>query len=259
MSERGESRGRVAIVTGGGSGIGRAIGRELAARGFRVAVTDLDLTAAEDTARGCGGHAYRLDVTDPDATQQVVEQVTGELGELALFVANAGISKMQRFLDVAPADLSATLEVNTKGVFFSGQAAARQMVAQGGGGVIVNVASMAGKQGGVPFLSDYVASKFAVVGLTQAMAYELAEHAIRVNCVCPGFVDTPMQAREVEWEAELRASSAKEVRASWVAATPLRRLEQPEDVARAVAFLAGPDAAFVTGEALAVNGGAFMD
>ena len=113
-------------------------------------------------------------------------------------VANAGVSKMQRFLDVTPGDLARTLEVNTYGVFFCGQAAARAMIQLGTPGVIVNTASMAAKQGRVPFLSDYVASKFAVLGLTQSMAFELAEHGIRVNCVCPGYVATPMQERELD-------------------------------------------------------------
>jgi NAD(P)-dependent dehydrogenase (short-subunit alcohol dehydrogenase family) len=115
------------------------------------------------------------------------------------------------------------------------------------------------QQGRVPFLADYVASKFGVVGLTQAMAFELAPYGIRVNSVCPGYVATPMQDRELGWEAGLRGVSPDQVRRLWIDDTPLGRLETSEDVARAVAFLAGPDAGFITGEALAVNGGAFMD
>jgi NAD(P)-dependent dehydrogenase (short-subunit alcohol dehydrogenase family) len=118
---------------------------------------------------------------------------------------------------------------------------------------------MAGKQGRVPFLADYVASKFGVVGLTQAMAFELAEHGITVNSVCPGYVATPMQEREQEWEAHLRGTTPDEVRQLWIDDTPLRRLEQPEDVAKVVAFLLSEDARFMTGEAVAINGGAFMD
>jgi NAD(P)-dependent dehydrogenase (short-subunit alcohol dehydrogenase family) len=166
---------------------------------------------------------------------------------------------MQSFLDVSPADLRRTLAVNLEGIFWCGQAAARVMVARGAGGTIINTASMAGKQGRVPYLADYVASKFGVVGLTQAMAFELAPHGITVNSVCPGYVATPMQDRELGWEAGLRGVTPEEVRQLWIADTPLGRLETPEDVARAVAFLAGPDARFITGEALAVNGGAFMD
>jgi NAD(P)-dependent dehydrogenase (short-subunit alcohol dehydrogenase family) len=140
-----------------------------------------------------------------------------------------------------------------------GQVAARQLIEQGRGGAIVNVASMAGKRGAVPYLAHYVASKFAVVGLTQAMAYELAPHGIRVNSVCPGYVETGMQERELAWEAELRGTTPAAVRELYLDDTPLGRLETPEDVARAVAFLLGDDAAFITGEALAVNGGAHMD
>jgi NAD(P)-dependent dehydrogenase (short-subunit alcohol dehydrogenase family) len=118
---------------------------------------------------------------------------------------------------------------------------------------------MAGKQGRVAYLADYVASKFGVVGLTQAMAFELAPLGIRANSVCPGYVATPMQERELGWEAELRGTTVDAVREMYLADTPMRRLELPEDVARVVGFLASSDAAFITGEAIAVNGGAFMD
>jgi meso-butanediol dehydrogenase/(S,S)-butanediol dehydrogenase/diacetyl reductase len=249
----------VAVVTGAGSGIGRAIASGLAGRGFDVGVTDLNLDAAGETAAAFGGEAMGLDVTDPEASAAVAEAVADRHGGLDVWVSNAGISKMQRFLDVSPADLRQTLAVNLEGIFFCGQAAARVMAARSIRGTIVNLASMAGKQGRVPFLADYVASKFGVVGLTQAMAFELAPYGITVNSVCPGYVATPMQDRELGWEAALRGVSPDEVRQLWIADTPLGRLESPEDVARVVAFLAGPDARFITGEALAVNGGAFMD
>jgi meso-butanediol dehydrogenase / (S,S)-butanediol dehydrogenase / diacetyl reductase len=245
----------VAVVTGAGSGIGRAIATELARRDFTVVATDVNLAAAQETAAGFGGAAVQLDVTDPDQARRVAK----EIGEFGVWVSNAGISRMQGFLDVSAADLRRTLAVNLEGVFFCGQAAAREMVARGIRGTIVNVASMAGKQGRVPYLADYVASKFGVVGLTQAMAFELAPHGITVNSVCPGYVATPMQDRELGWEAGLRGVSPEQVKQLWIDDTPLGRLETPQDVARAVAFLTGPDARFITGEALAVNGGAFMD
>ena len=257
---------KIAVVTGAGSGIGRAIAAELAARDHTVVVTDLDLGAAEATAKELGGDvsALVLDVTDAAQAKSVAESVAQRHGAIDVWVSNAGISKMQRFLDVTPEDLRRTLAVNLEGIFLCGQAAAAVMIAsasQGaaGGGVIVNVASMAGKQGRVPYLADYVASKFGVVGLTQAMAFELAPHGITVNSVCPGYVVTPMQARELGWESALRGTTEDTVRQLWIDDTPLGRLEAPQDVARAVAFLAGPDARFITGEALAVNGGAFMD
>jgi meso-butanediol dehydrogenase / (S,S)-butanediol dehydrogenase / diacetyl reductase len=250
---------KIAVVTGAGSGIGRAIATELAARDHYVVVTDLDLAAAEATAKELGAAALRLDVTDGAQAKSVAQRVAEERGAIDVWVSNAGISKMQSFLDVTPEDLRRTLAVNLEGIFLCGQAAAAAMIAGGAGGVIVNVASMAGKQGRVPYLSDYVASKFGVVGLTQAMAFELAPHGITVNSVCPGYVATPMQEREVGWEATLRGTTEEKVRQLYIDDTPLGRLETPQDVARAVAFLAGQDARFITGEALAVNGGAFMD
>jgi NAD(P)-dependent dehydrogenase (short-subunit alcohol dehydrogenase family) len=166
---------------------------------------------------------------------------------------------MKRFIDITAEDYDFTLDVNLKGVFFCGQAAAKVMINQGKGGTIVNTASMAGKQGRVPFLADYVASKFGVVGLTQAMAFELAPFNITVNSVCPGFVETPMQERELAWEAELKGTNPQAVKESWIADTPLGRLQRPEDVAHVVGFLLSSKADFLTGESLSVNGGAYMD
>ena len=250
----------VAVVTGAGSGIGAAIAHELARHGHHIIVTDVDVASAIETASAIeGAEAHGLDVTDPNSSQSLVESIVAQHGRLDVWVSNAGISKMQSFIDVSPADLRRTFDVNTYGVFYCGQAAARAMIALGSPGAIINTASMAAKAGGVPFLSDYVASKFAVLGLTQAMAYELAPYGIRVNCVCPGFVATAMQTRELAWEADLRGVEPDAVRQMWIDATPLGRLETPEDVAKVVAFLASDAAGFLTGEAISVNGGAHMD
>jgi NAD(P)-dependent dehydrogenase (short-subunit alcohol dehydrogenase family) len=255
---------KTVVVTGAGSGIGRSISKELAELGWRVVVTDINKSAAEETAalllggKDRGHEAHALNVTNPADSIAVANDVSQRLG-LDAWVSNAGVSKMKRFVDIQESEYEFTLDVNLKGVFFCGQAAAQAMIHQGNGGVIVNTASMAGKQGRVPFLADYVASKFGVVGLTQAMAFELAEHNITVNSICPGFVATPMQERELAWEAELKGSTAEEVKNSWIEATPLARLQKPEDVADAVGFLLSSKARFITGEALSVNGGAYMD
>ncbi|WP_458317351.1 SDR family NAD(P)-dependent oxidoreductase [Mycolicibacterium brisbanense] len=254
---------KTVVVTGAGSGIGRAIATILAQRDWRVVVTDINGDAAREVAASLanpdtGHESAVLNVTEPDDAAAVASGVADRHG-LDAWVNNAGISFMHKFLDAPIARYDQTMDVNLKGVFVCGQAAARAMVRSGTAGAIVNTASMAGKQGRVPFLSDYVASKFGVVGLTQAMAYELGEHGITVNCVCPGYVETPMQSRELGWEAELRGITPEGVRTMMIDDTPLGRLEQPEDVARVVAFLLSEDARFVTGEALAVNGGAYMD
>jgi meso-butanediol dehydrogenase / (S,S)-butanediol dehydrogenase / diacetyl reductase len=254
---------KTVVVTGAGSGIGRAIATTLAEREWRVIVTDIDGDAAGAVAAalpnaGVQHESAVLNVSSPADASSIADDVADRLG-LDAWVSNAGISFMHPFLDAPIERYDQTMDVNLKGVFVCGQAAARAMVRTGSAGAIVNTASMAGKQGRVPFLSDYVASKFGVVGLTQAMAFELGEHGITVNCVCPGYVETPMQSRELEWEARLRGISTEGVRKMMIDDTPLRRLEQPEDVARSVAFLLSDDARFITGEALAVNGGAYMD
>ncbi len=250
----------IACVTGAGSGIGAAIAQVLCDRGFHVIVSDISLEAAQSVAGQLkAAEAVQLDVTDPNSCQEVVNQVIAKHGVIDVWVSNAGISKMQNFVDISAEDLKRTFEVNTFGVFYCGQVAAKAMIEKGTKGVIINTASMAAKQGRAPFLADYVASKFAVVGLTQAMAFELAPYGIRVNAVCPGFVATPMQDRELDWEAKLRGSDPESVKNSWIKDTPLGRLETPEDVAKVVAFLASDDAQFLTGESISVNGGAYMD
>jgi len=252
---------RTAVVTGAGSGIGRGIATTLAERGWRVVVTDINADAAAATAAGLTGTGHehhRLDVTNRAGAAALADDIADRLG-LDAWINNAGVSAMARFVDVSEEQYDRSLQINLKAVFFCGQAAARAMIRTGRKGTIINTASMAAKQGRVPFLSDYVASKFGVLGLTQAMAFELAEHGITVNCVCPGFVATPMQSRELEWEAALSGTTPEQVKQAWIDATPLGRLETPDDVARSVAFLASDDARFITGEALSVNGGAYMD
>ncbi|HSR10650.1 MAG TPA: SDR family NAD(P)-dependent oxidoreductase [Thermodesulfobacteriota bacterium] len=261
---------KTAAVSGAGSGIGRAVALELSKAGARVCVSDVKLQSAEDTAAAiaaAGGEAtaMRLDVTRKADAENAVARVVRQWGRLDVWVNNAGVSTMNRFLDLTEEEWDFNLGVNAKGTFFCTQAAGRQMSAQepekksGLRGKIINIASMAGRRGNAPLLAHYVASKFAVVGLTQAAAGELAAFGITVNSVCPGYVRPSMQEREVGWEARLRSLSEEEVRRLYVADTPLRRLETPEDVARVVLFLASPAADFMTGAAIHVNGGAWME
>jgi NAD(P)-dependent dehydrogenase (short-subunit alcohol dehydrogenase family) len=248
-----------AVVTGAGNGIGAAIARELKDRGYVVAVTDVSAEAAAGVARELDTVSIRLDVTDREEIRRVIAQAENQIGPIDIWVSNAGVSTMVPFLEISDSDWDQMLSINLSGVFYCGQEIARHYVANRRRGVIVNTASMAAKRGGIPYLAHYVASKFGVVGLTQAMAYELAPHGIRVNCVCPGYVATSMQERELVWEGKLRGMSPEEVRDLYIRDTPMGRIETTEDVAKAVAFLAGPDSDFITGEALSVNGGAFMD
>jgi NAD(P)-dependent dehydrogenase (short-subunit alcohol dehydrogenase family) len=245
------------LVTGSGRGIGAAIAAEFAAAGERVAVADLDEASAKQHAARINGLGLKVDVTNRESIEAAAAAAERELGPISVWVSNAGVSTMANFLDVSEEDWDFVMAVNAKGPFLCGQVAGRLMQARGG--AIVNLASLAGKRGGIPYLAHYVASKFAVVGLTQAMAYELAPYGIRVNCVCPGYVQTSMQSREIEWEAGLRGLTNDEVIALYQKDVPLGRLETPEDVAKAVVFLASDSARYITGEALAVHGGSYMD
>lgn len=249
--------GRCAVVTGGAVGIGRAICAALAARGARVAVADIDAAAAHRTAADLGpGHAaVEIDVTRRASVEAGLAAAAEALGGFDLLCANAGVSTMNRAIDLTDAEWDHNFDVNARGVFLTNQIAARRFLDQGAG-CIVNTASLAGKVG-APLLAHYSASKFAVVGWTQALARELAPAGIRVNAVCPGFVRTGMQKREVAWEAELRGMTPEAVVADYVAQTPLGRLEEAEDVAEVVAFLASDAARFMTGQAVLVDGGVY--
>jgi meso-butanediol dehydrogenase/(S,S)-butanediol dehydrogenase/diacetyl reductase len=252
--------GRRALVTGAGGGIGRAIARALAREGARVAATDLDGDAARAVAGEIGPAAYgaALDVTRAAEVEAALADARARLGGLDVLCANAGVSTMAPVHDLTEEEWDLNMAVNAKGVFLANREAVRLWRADGTRGVIVNTASLAAKAG-APLLAHYSASKFAVLGFTQALAREAAPLGIRVNCVCPGFVRTPMQARELVWEAGLRGMSADAVRDEYVGLTPLGRIEEPEDVADTVVFLCSDLARFVTGEALNVTGGVRMD
>jgi meso-butanediol dehydrogenase / (S,S)-butanediol dehydrogenase / diacetyl reductase len=256
---------KFAAVTGAAMGMGKAIAEMLAAEGADVAVTDLDEQLARQTAEGIigkGGRAvaWKLDVTDRSAIKKVIAEIITQFGRIDIWVNNAGISSMTAFLDLTEREWDSMHSVNGSGVFFCSQEAARHMVARGGGGKIINNASMAGKRGGnAPYLAHYVYTKFGVIGLTQAMAKELAPYGITVNAVCPGYVATPMQQRELIWEGKLRNMTPEAVFKSYIDDTPLGRIETADDIAKVITFLASSDSDFITGESINVNGGAFMD
>lgn len=253
-----ELHGRRALVTGGAQGIGRAIAAALTQRGVRTAIADIDLEAARLAAAEIGGGAAAvgIDVRRRESVERAFAETLAQLGGCEILIANAGVSTMQHALEITDAEWDFNFDVNARGVFLANQIAARHFVAQGTG-CIVNTASLAAKVG-APLLAHYSASKFAVLGWTQALARELAPKGVRVNAVCPGFVKTGMQSREIEWEARLRGISPEQVVAEYVAQTPLGRLERPEDVADVVVFLCSDQARFMTGQGVNVTGGVYM-
>ena len=252
--------GKKALVTGGGRGIGLAIVRAFVREGAQVAVTDLDLASAEavSSEQQDRARAFRLDVTDGAETGRVFDAALDWMQGLDLVAANAGISTMNRVVSLSEEEWDSNMAVNAKGVFLTNREAVRRFLASGTEWVIVNTASLAGKIG-APLLAHYAASKFAVVGFTQSLAKEVGEHGIRVNAICPGFVRTSMQEREIVWEGKLRGMSAEAVRDEYVSATPLGRIEEPEDIAEIAVFLASDLARFLTGESINASGGVLMD
>lgn len=260
MAGHGLLGGRRALVTGAASGIGLAIVRAFVREGARVGVSDINLDAARSVAAELGpaARAFRLDVTDADETARTFKAAADWMGGLDLVAANAGISTMNPVVDLSEEEWDANMAVNAKGVFLTDREAVRHFLATGTKGVIVNTASLAAKIG-VPLLAHYAASKFAVVGFTQSLAKEVGAHGIRVNAVCPGYVRTAMQEREIAWEGKLRGMTPQAVREEYVAATPLGRIEEPEDVAEIVVFLASDRSGFLTGEAINASGGVLMD
>ena len=252
--------GRKALVTGGSKGIGAAIVRALDRAGATVAIADLDVMGAQAVVASLenGGFAVEVDVTNRKSVQHAFDQAVEGLGGVDILCANAGVSTMKPAVDITDEEWDFNFDVNARGVFLANQIATRYFLAEKRPAVIVNTASLAAKVG-APLLAHYSASKFAVFGWTQALARELAPKGIRVNCVCPGFVKTSMQEREILWEAELRGMTPEAVRAEYVSLTPLGRIEEPEDVADVVVFLASDASRFMTGQGINITGGVRMD
>jgi len=246
--------GRAGLVTGAGGGIGRQIARRLASEGMAVAVLDRDRASAENAAAEIGGVALTADVTSPEEVGGAVESVLSRFKKIDLLVNNAGIAWMGPALDMPLAALQAMLRVNVEGVFIVSRAVLPHMIARRSGSV-VNLASWAGKTGNANF-AGYSASKFAVIGLTQALAREMAPHGIRVNAICPGIViDTSMRTAI---EAQQRHYGLPET-VEREKSIPIGRVSVPDDVARIAAFLASDEAAYMTGEAINLSGGLLMD
>ena len=256
----GKLDGRTVVITGAARGIGRGVAMRLGAEGANVGVADLDAEGAEATAaalREAGGAAIGVgcDVGDRASVKAALDAAVDEFGRLDVLFNNAGISKTQHFLEVTEEDYNRIMRVNGLGVLFGTQEAAKIYRSQGGGGKVVNTASIAGKEG-FPLFPAYCASKFAVVSMTQSAARDLSGEGITVNAFCPGVVTTELwdqldqDARDVgetETEGQLLEEFSENILVG--------RTSTPEDIAGLCVFLASADSDYITGQAINVDGG----
>lgn len=244
---------RVAVITGAGSGIGQAMALQFAREGARILAADVNeeaarATAARVVAEGGACEAMRVDVIQPDQVQAMIERAREVYGRIDILCNNAGIGSTTDVIDCEPDDWDRVMMVNVKSVYLGCKYVLPHMIRQGGG-VIVNTASVAGMVGIVKRAS-YSASKGAVIALTRQVAMDFVEHGIRVNCVCPGTVDSPWVGRLLGETDDPAAA-----RQALVARQPMGRLGTPEEVAAAALYLASDDAAFITGTGLVIDGG----
>jgi NAD(P)-dependent dehydrogenase (short-subunit alcohol dehydrogenase family) len=256
-----ELQGHVAIVTGAGRGIGRATALELARMGADIVVAEMDRAGADGTAAAVKGLGRRVSVVPTDVTKRadlkaMAERAQAEFGRIDVLVNNAGIYRAALPLDVTDEHWDAIMNVNTRAVFFASQAVLPAMIAQKRGN-IVSLASMAAKVGSRNNL-PYNASKAAVVSITKSLALAHAGDGIRVNCVCPGFVETDMWTAVAREQGALQGLTPDDFTKQRLAQVPLGRMERPEDVASVIGFLVSSKAAYMTGQAINVTGGLIM-
>jgi len=244
---------RVAVITGAGSGIGQAMARLFAGEGARIFAADVNESAAQETARiitEAGGtcRTFAVDVSRPEQVRAMVDAAISAFGRIDILCNNAGIGSTTDVVECEPDEWDRVMTVNVKSVYLGCKYAIPHMLAQGGG-VIVNTASVAGMVG-LPKRASYSASKGAVIALTRQVAVEYVEQGIRVNCLCPGTVDSPWVGRLLQ-----QADDPVAARQALVARQPLGRLGTPDEIAAAALYLVSDDAAFITGTGLVIDGG----
>ncbi len=251
-------KGKAAIVTGAGKGIGRAVCLDLAREGAKVIAADMDIDAAKSVCREVEAlngeaRAYQVDVTDKSSVRGLIDFTCREFQKVDILVNSAGIISIAKVIDLEERAWDKVMEVNAKGVFLVCQAVLKHMIDQGSG-KILNIASQAGKTG-FPYEAHYSASKGAVITFTQALAREVAQYGVHVNAVCPGSIETEMNKTVTEGTAKILGISNEEKRARTISATPLSRKGTPEDVAGLITFLVSEKADFMTGQAVNITGG----
>ena len=249
----GDLDGQVALITGAGSGIGHGIAKVLAREGAELVLTYIDVKNVEAAAAELGGLALAHDVTSWDSCFEVVDKTLAEKGQIDLLVNNAGVSKSVPFHELDEAEWDRVHNVNAKGVFLTTRAVVPHMMERRSGSII-SISSMVGKEA-IPLFVHYSASKFAVIGLTQGLAKELAPYDINVNAVCPGVVRTPLWEPLLDQLSENRGISREEAWGEFVEGIPLGRPQEPEDIGEVVAFLASERARNMTGQGVNVTGG----
>jgi meso-butanediol dehydrogenase/(S,S)-butanediol dehydrogenase/diacetyl reductase len=249
----GELDGKVVVITGGGSGIGRGIASVLAREGADLVIADLDLANAERVAGELGGLALAHDVTRWDSCVEMVDRVLAERGQIDVLVNNAGVSKSVPFHELDEAEWDRVNDVNAKGVFLTTRAVVPHMMERRSGSII-SISSMVGKEA-IPYFVHYSASKFAVIGLTQGLAKEMAAYDVNVNAVCPGVVRTPLWEPLLDQLSENKGISRDDAWQEFVEGIPLGRPQEPEDIGEVVAFLASDRARNMTGQGVNVTGG----
>jgi len=250
---------KVAIVTGGGSGIGRGICIRYGQEGAKVVVADLNIDNAEKVAReiktaGGTALAVKVDVTKLDDVKEAVATTLKVYGRIEILVNNAGIGKIIPFFETTEADWNMIFNVNCKGMLFFSQEVAKQMIKEGKGGKIINIASQAGRRGTALVLA-YCASKAAVISMNQSIALALAEHKINVNAIAPGVVDTHFWEEVDKQFAKILGKKIGQAKREAVGVIPLGRIEKPEDIAGMAVFLASSDANYITQQCFNVDGG----
>jgi meso-butanediol dehydrogenase/(S,S)-butanediol dehydrogenase/diacetyl reductase len=261
MSERFTDRG--VVVTGGAAGMGRAIAHAFLSEGARVVILDINgervNTTAEELAQDGANNrvtAMKCDVTNADEVADTVARCENHLGGIDVLVNNAGVITMRECVDLSEEEWDFVMDVNAKGVFLMVRAALPGMLKRKNAN-IVNIASQAGKRG-YKLFTHYCASKAAVIVFSKGVALEVAP-SVRINCLCPGIVNTEMMDREYEWEEAMTGEPRASIQARWMAGIPMGRFQEPEHIARVALFIASDDASEMTGQAINITGGMVME